>query len=504
MTGAATLARSFHVQAPRGVAVGVRPFLLDDEPRLAVIVKIGLELRHGQVAHVIAAPPITLSDVYEADKPAGDVVLASDLALRKPACDVTMVGDARAPEGKAAPVLSVRLAIYRGDRPLMKKAVVAMSATPEGIRLVPITYENTFGGPDVACNPIGSRAPIVQLARDAFQQPGCFAPVPAAWAVRRDRLDQATRAALASQLPAIRGSTDLGYFQAAPADQTIPFLLGDEWLVIDGVSASLPRVQTQLPRLDARAVLVDRSGSTLEAPLVWDTLAIDGNALQAAAVLRGDIASPLPFEQSTDLAVVVRLGADAKAHLPALKELFSDDNLVAALHRTPHVALGATAALSDMEHDSAARRAVAPYSVGGAGLDSKPHSAPPPGTPWSDQPAPRVAPAGRSTVPLREEDLRPPPGFEPGADSSSIRYPGNTWSASSPPFESRPAPSAPIAPPALLATPSPSAAPAQRALPAAPLSRIALAAASLRKSGMSEAALATFIRQLESEIGSDV
>jgi len=483
---------TFHVDAAPRAAVGIRPFVVDGELRLAVIVKIGLDLQQA-AASIIEPPPITLSEVYEDDHVFGNLVEASDLALRKSACDVTLIADARSLGDRPASVLPVRLAIYRGSVPLLNKVVVAMSATPEGISVVPLTYRHTFGGLDIAANPIGSRAPMVQLARDAQQRPACFAPIPSGWPIRRDRFDKTARGTLASAIPVIRGEVDWGYFQSAPADQTIPFLLGGEWMLVDGVSATQPRVQTQLPSFGARAVIVQRGGATTEVPLQWDTLAIDGRALRASAVLRGDVASPLPIARSTDLAVVVRFDVAGALQVPDDDVLFSDQNLARALYRALPISLDETAALTETAHARAARRAPTPYGVQReAPATAKASSGALPGAPWSRERAQPVMPAfpkTRATVPLREEDLRPPEVL-PDPHSLAQQVPSAY-------------PASPSPPPLLSVADAPhKAGPAADS--ASKASRVALATAALRKSGMSEASLAEFISQLEREIGSDV
>lgn len=64
------------------------------------------------------------------------------------------------------------------------------------------------------------------------------------------------------------------YFQAAPRDQQIEPPRGGEWLVLDGVHPSLPRIQCRLPtqRCAARFGPLARFEAAEPVRLMWDTI----------------------------------------------------------------------------------------------------------------------------------------------------------------------------------------------------------------------------------------
>lgn len=532
----------YHVPPPLGLTVGARPFWAGRDLRLGVIVKLGLDLKHP-VARFVEPPPLCLADKPLSGAAVSSIAEAGDLAPRKPACDVTMTGSARTPGGQPAPSLPVRLALFRGNKPLLKKAVVAVahpslaqggSQAQHQSTSVALTYENAFGGPEVPENPVGTAEPRVLGARDAVT-PACFAPVPVVWPKRRNRADAKVRESISTALPLLPDAFDWGYFTTAPADQSIAYLEGGEWLLVDGVSERWPRVQTQLPVMDVKAFVVPRAGAPIVVPLVWDTLAIDAESLTARVVLRGDIPSPVPVDGGRDLAIVATRVPHASAEPMGFAAgidraaLFREEYLVDALSRGATRSLKETRALSPTDHLSAQGVPVAPFAIGAA---ARQHPAAPnatPGAPWSPTPAAVVAPAhGPRTVPIfmNEVFAKPPsaapdpPALVPSGPPAApppvvvaspfvanmptyLRSQTPSPAEPAPPPPPPPAPSSP--PPAPLPAapaPAPEPAPSKPPPPKKP-SRLELAAAGLRKSGMSEEKIAEFIRQLERDIGSD-
>ncbi len=542
----------FHLAAGPHTTVGIRPFVLGGELRIGVIVKLALELPHP-IARVVSPPPIELDDRYAASRGVGSIVAASDLALRKPACDITMTGVARTPGGQPAQTLPVRLSMFRGNTPILRKAVVANGPVGEGgnvqpITAMPLTYERAFGGPEWTVNPVGSMTPSVRMAHDP-SAPACFAPRPGAWAIRRQTLEASVRQELGTEVPSLESPFPWEYFQSAPPDQVVSHLAGGEWLLIDGISGTWPRIQTQLPTLDAKAFLVTRN-AIQPIKLSWDTLAIEGESLRAAAVFRGDVASPVPLSLTREVAIVVRLGGGDLVDLRDAGELFDSRNLVRALTREPGAPLDTTKGLSVTDHQSASKKPIAPYAIGERAEPAKVEASTP-GAPWSATPVASVVPAAARnvTMPLRADDLRAPetptaahfvanaglastkdvpapPAIvsAPLREDSPIHAPPMAVRPSVPekaavgmpsfllgvPNGHRPAPR--VAPDSSNVAPAVVAAPervvssdslGKIASPIKPPSPIELAAAALRKSGMSEERLAEVLRGLQRELGSE-
>jgi uncharacterized protein YjbI with pentapeptide repeats len=83
---------------------------------------------------------------------------------------------------------------------------------------------------------------------------------------------------------------DWRWFHAAPLDQQIGLLRGDEWIILDGMHPTLGRFQTRLPGAVARAQwrLRGHGGAEMTpVELHADTLIIDADRLVASVISRG-------------------------------------------------------------------------------------------------------------------------------------------------------------------------------------------------------------------------
>lgn len=500
-----------HVVPNAHATLGARLFSLGarQELRVTVIAKLAVDLSTGRV---VAAPPIACEDEPDRDAPMGAISAANDLAPRKPACDVTLVGRARTLGEQPADALPVRFAVYRGNAALLRKAILAV-APPRAdgahapVASAPIGWSRALGGEGMPSNPIGSRSPSVFLldvhGRPSNTEPGGLGPIPISWPARRDRLDEATRRGLAAVVSPIPDDVDWGAFLSAPRDQQVPYLLGGEWVLVDGVSRALPRVQMQLPTLRARALVACGSAASVESvtgfALSWDTLAIDTERLVAHVVLRGDVAVPSSPTESLlrrceGLAIHVKFGA-ANDEIPPKEEIFAAVNRAPALCKAIRN-LKETQGLSRDEHASAARGAMIPFAAA-ASADgprvSRPAAEPPPWLqPASTQPAP---PPGRTPI-TADLVAAKRPEAAPSPQRSSPRET----------FGQQMAMRAIQQQPAAEAAAARVAAPAARAETPKPRARASaskddLAAKALRKSGMSEARIAEVLRDIRRDEG---
>src|SRR5262249_29816210 len=144
----------------------------------------------------------------------------------------------------------VRLGLAREGRPLLDKTVHVFGDAKQPFAKMPLTYERALGGPG-APNPVGREPPNVVDPKDPRRFAG-FAPISRLWPVRKQLVQGLDRRVLDDA----RGLENAGetpdglsgdYFQTAPFDQQVEYLRGGEWLVIDGVHPTLPRVSTRLP-----------------------------------------------------------------------------------------------------------------------------------------------------------------------------------------------------------------------------------------------------------------
>ncbi len=276
----------FHVSAlPRrgaGVrlAVEVVRWRIGGNLNLTVVAKATLSLVHQGTARLEAPAELVRRDRHWDLDPARSVEAASDLAPFRKNADVTLFGHAYNPPGRLRPATSVRLGVF-GQRPLLVKTVQVfgdrVGAGPGAVRpfqQMPLVYERALKSAD---NPLGIDAPNLVDAADR-SKPVAFGPVPSYWLQRRRALGALPREALEADVLELPEGFDWSFFQAAPPDQQIAYLAGDEWIVLDGMHPALPRFQSRLPSAVVSArVHGAGAGPGYPVEMVADGLAIDAD-----------------------------------------------------------------------------------------------------------------------------------------------------------------------------------------------------------------------------------
>ena len=259
--------------------------------QVTVVVKATFGMMHGGPARLIAPVPLVAEDRYAT--PGGSLAEPTDLAPFLTNAGVMLWGHACAP--RPTPAVTVRLAVYR-ERPLVDKVLhvfgdrAAPGAQPMPFQKMPIIYERAHGGPSFIDNPVGvsgGREPNIVHAADP-RRVGGFGPLSSRWGSRRRALKGA-----AEPTTDFPDGFDFRWFQPAPSDQQCEYLHGDEWIVLDGMHATQPRLQTQLPSVRAAAVWVapgprGREGRHLS--LSADTLLIDADRHVCSLIWRGHFA----------------------------------------------------------------------------------------------------------------------------------------------------------------------------------------------------------------------
>jgi uncharacterized protein YjbI with pentapeptide repeats len=270
-----------------------------DELRAVVIVKATFALGHERSAWPIAPEPIVSADEHVADHPTNSLLAASELVPALPGAGVVLHAVAHAPNGRAVSEMAVRVAVFQDGAAVLNKHLVVVGDRKKGgeptpFTRMPIVYERAFGGPSVATNPagVGLGGGVQPNVLDPRQpdKPAGFGPISPTWAPRAAamrRLDGAAREADVSIFPA---DASFEGFQAAPVDQRIEPLRGDEWIVLDGLHPTQARIQVQLPFARALARFSRSAGGDL-APieLVADTLTVSADRLAASVVWRGHV-----------------------------------------------------------------------------------------------------------------------------------------------------------------------------------------------------------------------
>lgn len=238
--------------------------------------------------------PIVTAEVHRLNNPTRSIVATSDLAPRIPAADVVLLGQAYAPGGSGTHARA-RLSVGRGDEVVVDKVVHVVGDrkgnTVKPFRSMPLVYEKAFGGPGFRDNPIGTGV-LVDDSPPNLVDPAVrervvgFGPISRSWSARQSLLPPDGRAALEKPVIEIPPGFDFRYFHAAPPDQRPAYLLGDEWIVLEGMHPERPQIQLQLPGAQAlvRVVGTDADGRVFS--LRADTLRIDADAERCTLVWR--------------------------------------------------------------------------------------------------------------------------------------------------------------------------------------------------------------------------
>ena len=288
------------------------------ELRVTVIVKGTFAFQADAPMRVVAPEDVVRAEVHHGKNPARSVRLTSDLAPFLPAADVVLTGHACAPEDETALGMSVRLAVYR-DHALLDKSINVLCSTEDGgdvpFETMPLVYEKAYGGIGFADNPYGvgiasqaDKAPNLVDPADP-QKVACFAPVSRGWPNRKRLLGKTDRRALEGAVCEIPDGFNFAYFQAAPVDQQIAYLQGNEWIVLEGMHAQHTQITSCLPSAIGRARVfgLGDAGQGRALALTADTLRIDADTLTCSVVWRGSF----PVRDAETLGrLVIHAGVD--------------------------------------------------------------------------------------------------------------------------------------------------------------------------------------------------
>ncbi len=308
------------------------------QPSLTVVVKATFALTHDGVCTVPPAQAPCASDAHHDDDPARSLVYESDLGIRKPHGECTVVGTCHTPgaipqrvSGVAFKIGAVTkaLAVF-GDRTWIRRALVSAPSEAEPFVSMPLTWERALGGPGHDRNPVGtgisptvtphgSRTvlPNIELPSALIRTPsdrpdpaGC-GPIARSWTVRASRTGSVDAAWARTRWPGLPADFDWGYFNAAPRDQQIDgFWRGDEDIVLRNLHPQRALLQTRLPGRRARCFVVT-AGAMREVPLVLDTLAVDTDQGVVFALWRG--LTEVATEKLTDIDRMFLMDEDLSA-----------------------------------------------------------------------------------------------------------------------------------------------------------------------------------------------
>ncbi len=296
------------------VSLGASLWRLGGQLMVTVVAKVGFSFEAPEVLELTAAGPVRRQDEHRGGHPMRSLVGPSEIAPQLQRAEVTLVGTAHPTQPTARH--HVRLAVAQGATAVIDKTLLVLgkrspSGEPEPFTSMPLDWEHTFGGLGHAENPIGTgygestrELPNVVGLDETTSRPVGFGPIPSSFPRRRGLLDRDARKQVVKPLIEIPPALDWSYFQAAPADQQVAALHGNEWVALDGFSAERPQVRFRLPGggVVTRVFGFEAAGAPNQVPLALDMLHIDTDRSHVALVWRGSF--PIPSEASLEHLVV--------------------------------------------------------------------------------------------------------------------------------------------------------------------------------------------------------
>ncbi|WP_437972936.1 DUF2169 domain-containing protein [Sorangium sp. So ce295] len=342
---------------------------------VTVVVKATFALVPEGRMSPVAPDPIAAD---EQPDPSGQrLQIASDLAPYLDPCGVVVTGHAELPPGFSSPHAMVRLTVVQDGQVRIDKQAQLDGSARVGPARSHVRIDGL--GPLPRTSPLRSR---LLGAVDARRVHGSLLDIPE--------------------------GLDWSYFQAAPMDQRIPALRGDEWIVLGGMIAQRPKLRTQLPeargvaRLYRQKLAAPRAGEPIL--LRADTVHVDVDRRRCSVVWRGHA----PLEEAEIQSLRVLAGVELPAQPIAWADPFAAGSAPAARaapsgsasqKNAKAITLDGTNQLSPEDAARVVAAAATPFSAT-RGPSAPAGSA----TPATSQPA--VAPRAAASAPARPGGVR--------------------------------------------------------------------------------------------------
>lgn len=182
------------------------------------------------------------------DERTGALVRASDVADFKPKADLLLRASCHSSDGRPVRELTCTFRVGAWSKALRvfgKRVWTEVPGSPISAPVpfvsLPITYEDAFGGPGFARNPVGMGFEPAQLpriedpsalirSRRDRPDPAGYGPVSPSWPQRKSKQgSQYGKEWKKTRAPFYAADFDWGFFNAAPLGQQLPgYLRGDE------------------------------------------------------------------------------------------------------------------------------------------------------------------------------------------------------------------------------------------------------------------------------------
>jgi len=287
-------------------------FAPDGREQLVVVVKGTFVIpRDGEAVEVaLEQVPLVQADEFTGEPGMSAVRYETDYAHRKPMCDVLLNGSAYAPGGKPTTQVGVGMRVGQaakafnvvGSR-VWRRALGVSPASPQPFDVMPVSYDNAFGGTDMSAgdpgnvatflpNPVGQgyahhaehaagrplpnteerNAPVISPT--GRYRPMAFGSIGRQWPPRVEYIGTYDDKWQQERRPFWPDDFDDRYFQSAPPDQQIPYPTGDEDVVLQNLTPD-GHVGFKLPVLPMPVWMVPAKGRVERTDAVIDTIFIE-------------------------------------------------------------------------------------------------------------------------------------------------------------------------------------------------------------------------------------
>lgn len=204
---------------------------------------------------------------------------ALDAGMPKPRGELLITGRAH-PPGGARPACSVRAKLGAIDKTLYavgnRHWRFGAPTEPEAFTVMPISYENAFGGPEYEPNPLGKGSAsqkgekgeihvlpniedpkhLLQSPKERPPLPSGFGPYELTWPQRYSKMGTYDDKWLKERYPGFAADFDLTFFNTAPQDQQIEgYFRGDEPFTLENLHAGKSGIEAKLPGIRARVFI---------------------------------------------------------------------------------------------------------------------------------------------------------------------------------------------------------------------------------------------------------
>ena len=291
---------------PAAYTLGLQP----DARELLVVVAKGtfsIPKAGEEAAPAAVQAPLVAADVFTGEPGFSAAHYESDFAPRKPKCDVLLNGSAYAPGGRPAPRVTVSLQVASmtkafdvvGNRGWAKSFLALAASRPVPFVKMGISYNNAFGGVDKSREPhrfyalnhagvgyhdnLAAEAITGKLLPNTEERgrevtdprgkyrPMALGPIGRAWQPRVGFAGTYDKNWLDNVSPFLPADFKDEYYQAAPADQQIPFPKGGEEVALVNLTPE-GRVSFRLPKLDMPIEFFMKEGPAQAKEGVIDTI----------------------------------------------------------------------------------------------------------------------------------------------------------------------------------------------------------------------------------------